>query len=105
MPVFDQLKNIVEFDVSRNNLTHSEFGIFVHFRNFSVLNLYENQLNEIDLSHLPPLTIQKLDISENDIFEIEGSLSYVFPSLHELDLRGNNFNCSHLKSLFYEFDQ
>lgn len=103
-PIFEHLKSLDTLDLARNNLSHIEFGIFSNLQNLRHLNISGNHLIKIDLSHLLPLSIWKLNLSNSEIIEIDGSLRYVFPELNKLDIRNNNFNCSHLKSILNNFD-
>lgn len=103
-PIFDHLKSLDTLDLAQNNLSHIEFGIFSNLQNLRNLNISGNHLIKIDLSHLLPLSIWSLNLSNSEINEIDGSLRYVFPGLDKLDLRHNNLNCSHLQSILSYFD-
>lgn len=103
-PIFEHLKSLDTLDLAQNNLSHIEFGIFSNLENLRYFNISGNHLIKIDLSHLLPLSIWRLNLSNSGINEIDGSLRYVFPGLNKLDLRNNNFNCSHLKSILSNFD-
>lgn len=103
-PIFEDLKSLDTLDLSQNNLSHIEFGIFSNLQNLRQLNISGNHLIKIDLSHLLPLSIWRLNLSNSEINEIDGSLRYVFPGLDKFDLRHNNLNCSHLKSILSNFD-
>lgn len=104
VPIFEHLKSLDTLDLARNNLSHIEFGIFSNLQNLRHLNISGNHLIKIDLSHLLPLNIWRLNLSNSEINEIDGSLRYAFPGLDKLDLRNNNLNCSHLKSILSHFD-
>lgn len=103
-PIFEHLKSLDTLDLAQNNLSHIEFGIFSNIQSLRHLNISGNHFIKIDVSHLLPLSIWKLNLSNSEINEIDGSLRYVFPGLDKLDLRNNNFNCSHLKSILSNFD-
>lgn len=102
--IFENLNSLDSLDLARNNLSHIEFGIFSNLQNLRHLNVSGNHLIKIDLSHLLPLSIWRLNLSNSEINEIDGSLHYAFPGLNKLDLRYNNLNCAHLKSILSNFD-
>lgn len=128
----DGLVRLETLDLSSNALDSLEQILFIHLINLKHLNLSHTNLLDFDfglLSPLPQRSIQSLDISDNrirkfrvyykpetfqsletirmnanEMEDLNGLLPSNFPKLKHLDLRDNNFDCSHLATVLGSFD-
>lgn len=103
--VFNGIDNLHMLNLSHTNFVYFDFDTLSPLTNLITLDISYSQIKRIIVgSHLAMfLHLAQLHLNDNKIDEIIGLSSIKFPNLIELDVRGNLFNCSHLKSILNDF--
>lgn len=81
-------------------------GLFLHQQTLVSLDLSENSLKVLDFEQNSPIfySLQTLNLSKNELTDLNGFRNEIFPRLTLLDIRDNQFNCSYLQKLFESVD-
>lgn len=99
---FAYLSNLKFLSLSNTNITTIQPGTFLHQHELLSLDLSVNKLKEIDFKSvfLPILhNLQSLNLSHNQLTELNSFHNISIPKLTTLDIRSNQFNCTYLKNL------
>lgn len=98
--IFSHQKKLISLDLSKNNLITFDFHVFSPnltdwHRSFFALRIVNGIQSLID----PYLNenLQSLDLSNNQLIEMNNFQSGNFSQLSLLDISGNEFNCSYLQ--------
>ncbi|XP_031622956.1 toll-like receptor 6 [Contarinia nasturtii] len=99
--IFSFMPNLEYLNLRRTNLSDIKFGTFSHQHKLILLDLSENNLKKLDFSLFMPIMhdLQSLELDENQLIDLDGFSNSLFPQLRTLDIKHNNFNCSHLIKL------
>ncbi|XP_031622957.1 leucine-rich repeat-containing protein 15-like [Contarinia nasturtii] len=96
--IFSFMPNLEYLNLRRTNLSDIKFGTFSHQHKLILLDLSENNLKKLDFSLFMPIMhdLQSLELDGNQLIDLDGFSNSLFPQLRTLDIKHNNFNCSHL---------
>ncbi|XP_043512132.1 adhesion G protein-coupled receptor A3 isoform X4 [Frieseomelitta varia] len=84
---------LVQLDLSKNNIYTIEANIFKNLTNLKRLNLSQNYITSIDTECFNGLgNLERLDLSKNQISTIDAYTFRKLPNLKRLDLSGNNIS-------------
>ncbi|KAF5294658.1 hypothetical protein FQA39_LY02790 [Lamprigera yunnana] len=103
--IFKNLKILVSLNLSSNLLSDFEYGTFVGLSSLALLDISNNSLTYIYESIFYPLhSLQKLHLNNNFLTTIDPhNLLNHLPSLGEIALYDNQWNCKSLTHLFITF--
>ncbi|KAF5294659.1 hypothetical protein FQA39_LY02791 [Lamprigera yunnana] len=103
--IFKNLKLLASLNLSSNLLSDFEYGTFVGLSSLALLDISNNSLTYIYESIFYPLhSLQKLHLNNNFITIIDpDSLLNHLPSLREISLSDNQWNCKSLAHIFITF--
>lgn len=100
--IFAYLSKLKSLFLKNSNIDNVQPGMFLHQHELVSLDLSANKLKKIDfkLVFLPILhNLQSLNLSGNQLTELNCFEDDSVPELTTLDIRNNRFNCSYLKNL------
>ncbi|CAG5114233.1 Oidioi.mRNA.OKI2018_I69.chr2.g8296.t1.cds [Oikopleura dioica] len=88
----DELEDLVDLNLSHNNIREIHFDAFDGLDNLENLNLAYNQLNEIedDIFQWNPVHLKTLDLSNNKFEFIQHFLFYDLQEIQEINLSDND---------------
>lgn len=92
--------DLEDLNLRRTNLSNILLGTFSHQHKLVSLDLSENQLKKLDFDLFSPIlhNLQSLRLSKNQLAHLSGFRNELFPEINLLDIQGNKFNCSYLRS-------
>ncbi|XP_061388005.1 insulin-like growth factor-binding protein complex acid labile subunit [Musca vetustissima] len=97
---FQNLKHLTILNLRATGISKLAFGMFSKLENLDVLDLAYNNLTELNLDMFVPANtnVRTFYVDANNLTEIKGKYSFAkaFPSLVELGISRNRFNCSYL---------
>lgn len=98
---FAILTNLEHLNLAHTNLSNINFGTFFHQKELKSLDISYNNLNRINFDvFLPYLkNLESLILDGNNLTEMEGLTTSMFPQLSILSITNNNFNCTYLAKL------
>ncbi|XP_031836656.2 remoulade isoform X3 [Nomia melanderi] len=92
--IFKNLTNLKRLDLSQNNITHIGEGCFNGLGNLEKLDLSDNEILSIDAYAFRKLSnLKKLKLNENKLTSLKEGTFYRLKSLKQLDLSGNPWKC------------
>lgn len=120
---FDKLVNLKQLTLSYNPIAKLDVNLFVHLLNLEdlklrhidittieletfsqqhhlvTLDLSENKMKVLDFNLFAPVLqdLKSLEVAGNQLSDLTGFRSSLFPQLTSLDIRENAFSCSYLK--------
>ncbi|XP_037045304.1 toll-like receptor 3 [Bradysia coprophila] len=99
---FSYLINLKHLNLKRTNLSNIQFGTFSQQRKLVFLDLSENQLTKLDFKLFSPVLpdLQTLSLAYNQLKNLNGFRSEIFPKLSSLQIQGNQLSCSYLADFF-----
>lgn len=91
--------------LANSGLFHIDYGLFSNLARLQWLDISENRLTEIDLNMFRlNSAISKLLINKNQLTTLaHDRLNDILPSLKEIDVNDNNFDCSNLTDIIQTF--
>ncbi|XP_034179885.2 remoulade isoform X2 [Osmia lignaria lignaria] len=93
---------LVQLDLSKNNIYAIEINIFKNLTNLRRLNLSQNDITSIGEGCFNGLgNLERLDLSKNQISKVDAYTFRKLPNLKRLDLSGNNITAVR-PSLFHD---
>lgn len=100
---FANLTNLEHLNLGHTNLSNINFGTFFHQKELKFLDISYNNLNRINFDvFLPYLkNLESLILDGNNLTEMEGLTTSMFPQLSILSIANNNFNCTYLAKLLH----
>lgn len=103
---FDMLRNLKNLYLTHTNLFHIDFGILSPLKNLETLDISGNHIDKIDVGSHSAIfrRLQRINMSTNEILEINGLNHLLFPNLIYLDLTTNQLSCSELTLTLNSFD-
>lgn len=103
---FEKLLNLRNLRLANTNLSHIDFESISALMNLISLDISGNHIKTINigLHSAAFFHLEKLNLSSNGMMELNGLTTTILPRLTYLDLRGNQFNCTHLKEVFNLID-
>lgn len=103
---FAYLTKLEQLDLRRTNITTIRLGTFSHQHQLILLDLSENQLKKLNFNlFLPSLhNLHYLYLNQNQLRDLAGFRNAIFPKLHLLDIKNNQFNCSFLIDFINSLD-
>lgn len=98
---FGHLTNLEHLNLGHTNLSNINFGTFFHQKELRSLDISYNGLNKINFDvFLPYLkNLEQLILDGNNLTEVDGISTTMFPQLTMLSISNNNFNCTYLAKL------
>uniref|UniRef100_A0A1I8MJP1 Leucine rich repeat protein n=1 Tax=Musca domestica TaxID=7370 RepID=A0A1I8MJP1_MUSDO len=97
---FQNLKHLTMLNLRATGISKLAFGMFAKLGNLESLDLAYNNLTELNLDMFVPANdkLRSFFVDANNLTEIQGKYSFAkaFPSLMELGISRNRFNCSYL---------
>ncbi|XP_005190880.2 insulin-like growth factor-binding protein complex acid labile subunit [Musca domestica] len=97
---FQNLKHLTMLNLRATGISKLAFGMFAKLGNLESLDLAYNNLTELNLDMFVPANdkLRSFFVDANNLTEIHGKYSFAkaFPSLMELGISRNRFNCSYL---------
>lgn len=102
---FANLFELEELSLRRTNLSNILPDTFLHQSKLISLDLSENKLAKFDHRLFDPvrLNLKSLRLSKNQLSDLDGLQSTVYPQITLLDIQGNLFNCSYLQHMMKSF--
>lgn len=104
--IFTYLPNLENLSLRRINISSIVLGTFSYQTKLVSLDLSENFLQCLDSGHFSPILrdLRSLRLNDNELTDLNGYRNAFFPSLIELDIRNNRFNCENLKYFMHSID-
>ncbi|XP_055299407.1 uncharacterized protein LOC129566982 [Sitodiplosis mosellana] len=96
---FAYMPDLEYLNLKRTNITSIEFGTFSHHEKLVFFDLSENHLKKLDFNLFMPILpeLKSLSLAGNQLSDLSGFENKLFPQLIQLDIKGNDFNCSYLQ--------
>lgn len=103
---FAYLSDLENLNLRRTNISSIILGTFSHQHRLVGLDLSENSLKYLDFGLFFPILqyLQSLRLSGNELTDLSGFRNSLFPSLIQLDIKNNRFNCTYLKKFMDSVD-
>lgn len=102
--LFVEMENLRSLILRNTGISKIEFGTFSNLKDLQVLDLSDNKITELDVNMLTVLNnLKSLSINGNQIVTInlfKKESQIILPNLKELNLEGNNWECSFLAQLY-----
>lgn len=100
--MFSCLISLKHLNLKRTNLSNIGLGTFSQQRNLVSLDLSENELTKLDFKLFLPVLpdLQTLILASNQLKNLYGFRSAMFPKLRSLQIQGNQLSCAYLANLF-----
>lgn len=97
---FEFLVNLEHLRLRRMNISRIELGTFSKQQKLISLDMAENFLIVINFNVFVPNLpgLRMLNLTSNQLSELKGFRSTLFPHLITLDIQRNKFNCSYLEN-------
>ncbi|KAG5669874.1 hypothetical protein PVAND_000165 [Polypedilum vanderplanki] len=99
---FSEMILLKNLNLSKTGMSHIEYGMFSHQSEVENFDISYNNLGFLDINMLSSMkNLQKLSISGNNLTKLE-SIDFIekfFPSLVEVRIDENQWNCSYLANL------
>lgn len=98
---FAKLNRLEKLYLSHTHLANINFGTFANQKQLRILDISYNNLSTINLDMFSTSlkNVEEFYVDGNNLTELSGQLTVIFPALHILGISNNNFNCTYLSQL------
>lgn len=102
----DELRELFHLNLAHTNLSYIDFRLISALKSLEYLNISGNHIKTINIDTNSEIffNLTSIDASSNSLMELNGFQPAEFPKLKFLDLRFNEFNCSHLNAVLGAFN-
>lgn len=94
---FENLKNLDVLYLNNTNLSFESLNPFKALKYLEWLNLEDNKIDSLDLTSMPGERLYTLELSGNNLMELENLTPSRFPKLRLLEISNNLFPCDYLE--------